>query len=130
MAVGVLLLTHTGLGQALIAAAHEVIGPLPLRVTAVEFGARSDTAKVLPRAAYALRELNRGDGVLVLTDLYGSTPSNIAAQLGHEGVPMRRVSGVNLPMLLRVLNYAEQTLDELVLTAASGARTGVVIDTA
>jgi mannose PTS system EIIA component len=130
MPAAVLLLTHTGLGDALIAAARGVVGSLSLRVVAVEFGMGDDATAYSHRAAKQLRDLESGDGVLVLTDLYGSTPSNVAARLAPQGVPMRRVSGVNLPMLLRVLNYPEQTLDELSHTAAAGARSGVVIDQA
>jgi mannose PTS system EIIA component len=128
--VGILLLTHRGLGKALIEAAHDVVGPLSLHVIAVEFGSADDADSVAHRAAYYMRELDHGSGVLVLTDLYGSTPSNIAARLVTQGTQVRRVSGVSLPMLLRVLNYSEQTLDELVLTAASGGRNGVVVDQA
>ena len=126
--VGILLLTHRGLGKALIEAAHDVVEPFSLHVIAVEFGSGDDADAVAHRAAYHMRELDHGNGVLVLTDLYGSTPSNIAARLVTQGTLVRRVSGVGLPMLLRVLNYHEQSLDELVLTAASGGRNGVVVD--
>ncbi len=130
MSVGILLLTHTGLGAALIEAARSVVGALPLAIEAVEFGNGDAVEPFAHRAAKTMRELDRGDGVLILSDLYGSTPSNVAARLLAQGTAVRRVSGLNLPMLLRVFNYAEQGLDELVLTAASGARSGVVVDTA
>lgn len=52
-----------------------------------------------------MRELDTGAGVLVLTDVYGATPSNVAAKLANLGGRVRRVAGVNLPMLLRVMNY-------------------------
>ena len=130
MTTAVLLLTHTGLGDALIAAARGVVGALSLRVAAVEFGMGEDPTPFSYRAAKQLRDLDAGAGVLVLTDLYGSTPSNVAAQLASQGVSLRRVSGLNLPMLLRVLNYPEQSLDELAQTAATGGRSGVVIDQA
>jgi PTS system ascorbate-specific IIA component len=130
MSVGILLLTHAGYGTALIGAARGVVGALPLRVECVEFGNGDDPVAYAHRAAKAMRELDAGRGVLLLTDLYGSTPSNTAAQIGRQGTGTRRVAGANLPMLLRVLNYPEQGLDEMVLTAASGARSGVVIDSA
>jgi PTS system ascorbate-specific IIA component len=130
MSVGILLLTHTGLGQALLGAARSVIGNLPLPTASVEFANNDDPAAYAYRAAKAMRDLDQGRGVLLLTDLYGSTPSNVAAQIGQQGTSTRRVSGVNLPMLLRVLNYPEQSLDEMTGTAASGARSGVVVDSA
>lgn len=78
-----------------------------------------------PRA----RDLDGGDGVLVLSDLYGATPCNVANRLPGLGVHMHCVSGLNLPMLLRVLNYPEQSLDELAQTAATGGRGGIFVDT-
>jgi PTS system mannose-specific IIA component len=130
MSVGVLLLTHAGLGGALVGAARGVVGALPLRIEVVEFANGDDVAAYGHRAARAMRGLDDGDGVLLLVDLYGSSPSNVAADIGRQGTATRRVSGLNLPMLLRVLNYPEQTLDELAATAAAGARSGVVLDSA
>ncbi len=130
MSVGILLLTHVGIGTALLAAARGVVGPLPLSTAAVEYANGGDPVEFLHRAARQMRELDRGEGVLLLADLYGATPSNIAFQLTQQGTRVRRVAGLNLPMLLRVMNYPEQALDELVLTAAGGARNGVIVDTA
>jgi PTS system mannose-specific IIA component len=129
MSVPVLLLTHAGLGAALIDAARSVVGPLPLVARAIEFTNGDDAEAYFHQVGRALVDLDGGDGVLVLTDVYGATPSNTAAKLVSQGTRIRRVSGVNLPMVLRVCNYAEQPLDELAQTAASGARTGVVVDT-
>ena len=128
MAVGILLLTHDGIGGALVGAAKSVVGAIPLKVASFDYRNGEDVDQAFLRAGHVLRDLDSGDGVLVLTDVYGATPANVANRLVSQGTSMRRVSGLNLPMLLRVLNYAEQTLDELVLVAASGARNGVVID--
>jgi mannose PTS system EIIA component len=130
MAVGVLLLTHAGIGQALLAATRGVVGPLSLRVAALAYNNGDDVQALQNSAGRALGDLDAGEGVLVLTDLYGATPSNVAARLVTHGVAIRRVSGLNLPMLLRVLNYADQSLDELAQVAAGGGRNGVVLDTA
>ena len=128
MSVGVLLLSHGTIGEHLLAAVRTVMGPTSLKVGTVGLDMSADALAFAAAAAKALRALDDGDGVLVLTDLYGSTTSNVADNLRHEGVRYKRVSGLNLPMLLRVLNYAELPLEELVLVAASGARNGVVID--
>ena len=130
MSVAILLLTHAGIGGAMIGAARGVIGALPLRVECAEFANGDDPAAYAHRAAKSMRDLDHGDGVLLLVDLYGASPSNVAAQIAQQGTQTRRVSGLNLPMLLRVLNYPEQSLDEMQATAASGARGGVVIDSA
>ncbi len=128
MSVGVLLLTHQAMGGALIAAAQHVLGKLPQTLQVLEVDPRADATLALRNAAASVRELENGEGVLVLTDLYGATPSNIGEHLRELGLHVRRVSGLNLPMLLRVLNYREQTLDELVQTAATGGRGGIFID--
>lgn len=130
MAVGILLITHTGIGPALVASATRLLRQLPLRTEAFEVAYDTDPELMLPAASAALRRVDGGFGVLVLTDLYGATPSNLAAQLARIGTPVRRVSAVSLPMLLRVMNYAELDLDELPAVAAAGARNGVILDDA
>jgi PTS system ascorbate-specific IIA component len=130
MAVGILLITHTGIGPALVASATRLLRQLPLRTEAFEVAYDADSELLLPAASAALRRVDGGAGVLVLTDLYGATPSNLAGQLARIGTPVRRVSAVNLPMLLRVMNYADLSLDELPAIAAAGARNGVIVDDA
>ena len=130
MAVGVLLVTHKGIGTALIGVAAKLLPHLPLKTEAFEVAYDDDPDVVLPAASAALRRVDDGDGVLVLTDLYGATPSNVAARLARLGTPVRRVSAASLPMLLRVMNYAELGLDDLPAVAAAGARNGVVHDAA
>ena len=128
MSVGILLLTHEAMGEALIATARHILGRLPLPVLALAVPPGSEVETALRDAAARVRQLDTGAGVLVLTDVYGATPSNVAQSLPGLGLDIRRVSGLNLPMLLRVLNYPEQPLDELAQTAATGGRAGICID--
>jgi PTS system ascorbate-specific IIA component len=130
MAVGILLITHEGIGSALLAVTTRLLRTLPLRTEALEIPFDGDPDRLLPSASAALRRVDGGNGVLVLTDLYGATPSNLAAKVARLGTPVRRVSSLNLPMLLRVMNYAELELDELPAVAAAGARNGVILDDA
>lgn len=130
MAVGVLLITHEGIGSALLAVATRLLRQLPLQAEALEVPFDGDPDEWLPRASAALRRVDGGQGVLVLTDLYGASPSNLAARLARLGTPVRRISAANLPMLLRVMNYPELELDELPAVAAAGARNGVIHDDA
>lgn len=130
MAVGILLVTHVGIGNALLDVARRLVDPLPLRVEVLEVPFDADADAVLPLASAALRRADGGDGVLLMTDLYGASPSNLAARVARLGTPVRRVSAVNLPMLLRVLNYSELGLDELPAVAAAGGRNGVLLDDA
>ena len=128
MAVGILLVTHEGIGSAILAVATRLLRQLPLKVEAFELGFDADPEAELPRASAALRRVDGGDGVLLLTDLFGASPSNLAGRLARLGTPARRVSGLSLPMLLRVMNYSELPLDELPAIAAAGARNGVIHD--
>lgn len=130
MSVGILLITHEGIGAALVATATRLLGQLPLRAEALEVPYDADAEALLPIASAALRRVDGGAGVLVLTDLYGATPSNLAAKLAQLGTSVRRVSAVNLPMLLRIMNYADLDLEELPAVAAAGARNGVIQDDA
>lgn len=130
MTVGVLLVTHEAIGSALVAVAGRLLRPLPLKVEAFEVPFDADPDALLPAASAALRRVDSGDGVLILTDLYGASPSNLAARVARLGTPARRVSGLNLPMLLRVLNYPELPLQDLPSVAAAGARIGVIHDDA
>jgi mannose PTS system EIIA component len=130
MAVGILLITHPGIGSALIKVAARMLRTLPLKTEAFELAFDADFDAALPQASAALRKVDSGEGVLILTDLYGASPSNLAAKLARLGTPARRVASLNLPMLLRVMNYAELPLDELPAIAAAGARNGAIIDDA
>lgn len=130
MSVGILLLTHPGTGRGLIDVATRLLRQLPLKAEAFELAFDADLDTMLPLASAAMRKVDGGEGVLILTDLYGASPSNLAQRLTRLGTPARRVAGLNLPMLLRVMNYSEQGLDELPATAAAGARNGVIHDDA
>lgn len=128
MAVGILFLTPPGIGTAIIEAARAALPNLPLACGAFEVPGGADPAAHLAGASAAMRKVDGGDGVLVLTDMHGSSAARVAQDLVRIGTPARRVSGASLPMLMRVLDYADQPLDELVATAAAGARIGVILD--
>ena len=130
MACGILLITHPGIGSAILDVAGQLLRPLPLKAEAFEVPVGASPEALLPQASAALRRVDDGDGVLVLTDLYGATPANLAARLARLGTPVRRVSALSLPMLLRVMNYAELDLDDLPSVAAAGSRNGAIIDDA
>ncbi|HDS1523224.1 TPA: PTS fructose IIA subunit family protein [Stenotrophomonas maltophilia] len=130
MTCGILLVTHPGVGTALLDVATPLLRQLPLKTEAFEVPFDADLDALLPLASAALRRVDGGDGVLILTDLYGASPANLAGQLARLGTPVRRVSALSLPMLLRVMNYPEQGLDQLPATAAAGTRNGAIVDDA
>ena len=127
MSVGLLLVTHERVGAGLVAAAEGICGTLPARLHLVSIPSDlepGDLGRHADRVRDAIDECDSGDGVLVLTDIYGATPDNLARHF-CEQYRASVVSGVNLPMLLRVLNYAQQPLEELGRTALAGGREGV-----
>ena len=128
MSVGILIVTHSGIGPALLASARRVLSRLPLPAEAFEVPFDADLDALLPAASGALRKVDGGDGVLVLVDMYGASPSNLAARLAQLRTPVKRVAGVNLPMLLRVMNYPEQSLAQLQSAASVGGRNAVLLD--
>lgn len=130
MTCGILLVTHPGVGTALLDVATRLLRHLPLKTEAFEVPFDADLDALLPLASAALRRVDGGDGVLILTDLYGASPANLAGQVARLGTPVRRVSALSLPMLLRVMNYPEQGLDQLPATAAAGTRNGAIVDDA
>jgi len=124
--VGLLIITHGEIGQSLLDTAIAVLGTCPLQTRTLSVPMASDTDAVEAEARRHVAELDQGDGVLVLTDLYGSTPSNIACRLGRHDARVAVVAGTNLPMLVRVLNYPELDLPALVHKAVSGGQDGVL----
>ncbi len=125
MSVGLLIITHGDIGRSLLDTAVVVMGACPLQTETLGIPMASDPDQQLERAQQYLQQLEQGDGVLILTDLYGSTPSNIACKLCNGKVAV--VTGLNLPMLIRVLNYPALTLHDLAEKAIGGGREGVVI---
>ena len=123
--VGILIVAHGAFGEALIHCASHVLGKRPLRVRQVGITVHDDPDAILPQAQDLVRQLDDGDGVLVLTDMLGATPSNIAARLAAPG-RVEVVAGVNLPMLVRALTYRAQPLAVVVGKAISGGREGVL----
>ena len=123
--IGILIVAHGAFGEALIHSASHVLGKRPLHVRQLGVTVHDDPEAIRPQAAELVRQLDQGDGVLVLTDIYGATPGNIALKLLLPG-RVEGVSGVNLPMLIRVLTYREQGLAAAVEKALSGGAEGVI----
>lgn len=124
MSISLLLITHDDVGTTLVNAATAVIGARPLRTELIAVYADSDPDELLEEARRRIAILGRDGGVLVLTDLYGSTPSNIACRL-DDAERVMVVAGVNLPMLVRVMNYPGLGLTQLASKAVTGGSDGV-----
>ena len=123
--VGILLITHGALGEALLRAAAHTLGRQPARAEHVGVGAADAPEALLARGREALARVDDGSGVLVLTDMFGATPANVAAKLLQNG-KVEGLSGANLPMLVRALAHREEPLAEVVQKARAGGAEGVV----
>ena len=111
--VGILLLTHGRLGEALIECASHVLGgQIPAELAVLSAGQDEPVDEVETKARQLLATLNQGAGVLVLTDLLGATPARVATRLIEPG-KVEALSGVSLPMLLRAINYRNRLLPAL-----------------
>ena len=123
--VGILIIAHGTLGESLIHCASHVMGSRPPHLTQIGVSIQDDPQLVLPQAIKLVRSLDQGSGVLILTDVYGATPSNITGRLLIPG-KVEGVAGVNLPMLVRALTYRKEPLRTVIAKAISGGIEGVM----
>ncbi len=127
---GILLVTHSSLGDSFVDCVGHVFGAAPRNLMVLSVRANDDARRKEEEGRAIVAHLDTGEGVLVLTDTYGSTPGNIAARLCQ--LPnVKGVAGLNLPMLLRVVTNTGKPLDELAKMALDGGRDCIIqIDTA
>jgi PTS system ascorbate-specific IIA component len=123
--IGIFLVTHATLGESLIQCVCHVLNKRPPQIAQLGVSVQDDPLDIMPLARSMLGWVDSGEGVLVLTDIYGATPSNVAAKLIVPG-KVELVAGVNLPMLLRVLTYRDRDMQTLVKRAVAGACDGVL----
>ena len=127
--IGVLIVAHAPLASALAQCASHVYACDPARaenkLRALDVPAGADVTATVAQARALLAQLDDGAGVLVLTDVFGATPGNIAAQLSNPP-RVSVVAGVNLPMLLRALCYRDGALADTVEKALAGGTQGVM----
>jgi len=115
--IGALVVTHGQLAQELVAAAEMIVGEFS-HIQAVSIGWHDDINDARKEIETRLSEVNEGSGVVVLTDMFGGTPSNIAFSF-HEPGSVDVITGVNLPMILKI---ASQTEGETLETLAAAVR--------
>jgi PTS system ascorbate-specific IIA component len=125
MSVALVTITHNGIGKAIVGAAESIVGRQTMTVHHCSFNAGDDVEQFEGRVVDTVRKADDGDGVLVLTDLIGATPCNVAQRLAptHR---VRVLSGISLPMVLRVFTYARCDMGQLIERAGDGARVGVI----
>jgi len=120
---GLLLVCHGEIGAALLAQARLILDDPLKGIETLQVSSRDELA--VRQLTTALDQADQGEGVLVMTDLPGATPCNLALQFA-ETHPCKVISGLNLPMLLRAWNYRQQPLRELASLALEGGRKAMV----
>ena len=124
--VGVLIIAHGPFAEALISSATHVMGKRPLNVTGIAVTTQDKPDPLLDQARRAVAQLDAGQGVVVLTDMVGGTPSNIATRLLSDA-RVAGIAGANLPMLVRLLTYRNEGLARAVHKALLGGSEGVAL---
>ena len=124
MSVEVLIITHADIGKALVSAAKTVLGELPLTTHTLAIAPDCCPQDTIAKFTKSFQNKISPEGLLVLTDLFGATPSNIGEALAKIA-PSRFITGLNLPMLLRIMNYPNSSLTELAEKAVSGGKEGI-----
>jgi PTS system mannose-specific IIA component len=123
--IGVLIVSHGDIGTSLLTSASQILGEPPAQVATLSVWRADDIDDLVLRARELMESLDSGDGVLVLTDIFGATPGNVVSRLLEDG-RIEGVSGVSLPMLLRVLTGRNGSLAAAVKRALSGGAEGLV----
>lgn len=123
---GVLVVAHNALGESLMDCVEHILGSAPDNVKVLSVYANDDPQQKLAEGRALIKQLDRGKGVLILSDIFGATPSNVARQLCHAE-HIIGVAGVNLPMLLRVVCYPNKSMPELAQIALDGGRECIVL---
>jgi PTS system mannose-specific IIA component len=127
VSIGLLLVTHGKLGHLMLETMTDMLGELTLKTDVLEVRRVQATDVLLRQGLRMIERLDEGQGVLVLTDAYGSTPANIANKLAANAQRTLVVAGVNLPMLVRVFNYPALSLDAMAQTAVEGGQKGIML---
>ena len=123
--IGVLVITHEDLGECLIRCACHVTATKPQQLAYLSVFPQDDPDEVVVKAREVVDQLNSGDGVVILCDMLGATPCNVATRLLQSG-KVACIAGVNLPMLVRVLTYRNESLPVVVEKGVGGGQCGVI----
>jgi PTS system mannose-specific IIA component len=125
--IGIVVVTHSQLGEALIEAAEFIVGSRPEGVVSVSIDLNQNVDKLREKVAAGIKKAGREEGVLLLTDMFGGTPSNISYSFLEEG-QVEVLSGVNLPILVHALNSrVKMGLTELAASLETFGRKSITL---
>jgi PTS system ascorbate-specific IIA component len=128
---GIVIVAHTPVASAMLGFAEHALGVVPERVQAVDIPPYEDVKVSFDRVFEAAKKVNSGNGILVLTDVMGATPANVASKLDTPGscIELGNVvvlTGLNLPMLMRCITHRGESLEELANKALQGGQNGIL----
>jgi len=123
--IGILIVSHGEIGTSLLDSASQILGARPQQVATLSVWRQDDPDDLVLRARELMEQIDAGQGVLILTDLFGATPGNVVSRLLEDG-RVEGVSGVSLPMLLRVVTGRNGSIAAAVQRALSGGTEGLV----
>jgi PTS system mannose-specific IIA component len=123
--IGILLITHGELGKSLIECATHVLGDKPLFLESLSIENDCTHESMFKQISERINLLDQGDGVLILTDIFGATPCNIITKIIKPG-KVSAIAGVNLSMLIRTISYRNEPFDSLISKAIQGAQDGII----
>ena len=130
--VGIVIVAHTPVASAMLGFAEHIYGSSPERIKAVDIAPYEDTKASFDRVMKAAYAVNSGNGILILTDVMGATPANVASKLEALGplsglnTPVIVLAGLNLPMLMRCITHRGDGLEELAQKALVGGQQGIL----
>jgi PTS system ascorbate-specific IIA component len=124
--VGIVIVTHGGTGNSLLEEAGFVLGKLLDDIPVVAFNHSANMQSGIEEIRASIQKVDSGGGILVLTDLMGSSPSNLVNEVLEDNHAVM-VTGINLGMLIRVCNYRDANLERLTQIAVDGGRNAVKI---
>ena len=122
--IGIVIIAHGNLGDSLIQCMTHLLGKRPDGITSLQVTGTDDARSLLPTAQRLVTAVDQGEGVLVITDIFGSTPSNLACKLLIPG-RVEGVAGANVPMLVRAVTYRTRGIDVMLKRVVSGGCEGV-----
>jgi PTS system ascorbate-specific IIA component len=123
--ISILLITHGELGKSLIECATHVLGDKPLFLESLSIENDCTHESMFKQISERINLLDQGNGVLILTDIFGATPCNIITKIIKPG-KVSAIAGVNLSMLIRTISYRNEPFDSLISKAIQGAQDGII----
>ncbi|MBW1840369.1 MAG: PTS fructose transporter subunit IIA [Deltaproteobacteria bacterium] len=123
--IGIVIVTHRQLGDALIDTAAFILGAPPEAVVSVSVDLKDNAEKLRKKIANGIKQVNQNEGILILTDMFGGTPSNLSYSFLEEG-RVEVLSGVNLPILIKATNTRNKmNISELARTLEDAGKKSI-----